>query len=142
MAEPPALYEDSVVWLEDIEPLDYVRTIGDYRGSRRGRPRTNWLEGQGRLVGYTTVDHNNTGMPHSFHRRVFWLTNHDRDSDPDGVYEMGEPNEAVDPRTIAPGESGRSTIRSWFGTGDRAEAFMRRSVEEGWATTPSDLGDQ
>jgi hypothetical protein len=68
------------------------------RYGRFGPPRT--LEGAP-----------NTGQPGTFKRRVFFLKDHDRDSEPDGVYRSpGEPCEAVDPRLISPGLGRRSML--------------------------------
>lgn len=41
-----------------------------------------------------------------FARRVFWLKDHDRDSDPTGCYATDAPAEAVDPRAVRPMKSG------------------------------------
>jgi hypothetical protein len=38
-----------------------------------------------------------------FTRRLFFLKDYDRDSDPTGIYQTGEPAEAVDPRKVEPG---------------------------------------
>ncbi|MFI7234379.1 DUF6009 family protein [Streptomyces cyaneofuscatus] len=50
-------------------------------------------------------------------RRVFSLLPHDRDAEPDGLYRAEAPGEAVEPRTIRPGQVGRRTARSQRGTG-------------------------
>jgi hypothetical protein len=38
-----------------------------------------------------------------FTRRLFFLKDYDRDSDPTGIYQIGEPCEAIDPRQVRPG---------------------------------------
>lgn len=102
--------EDGLVWLEDVEKLDYVRPIFVGASTRAGR--LPWRPSQGRLVGYTTVSENNTGVPNHFMRRAFYLHDHDRDSDPTGVYGRNNyPTEAVDPRTLGPKLAGEKTPR-------------------------------
>lgn len=102
--------EERIVWLEDITRLDYVRQAVVYAGTRRRRVRWD----VGRLVGYAVLRPDATGSaPGTFERRAFWVAAHDRDSEPSGVYRSGAPSEAVDPRTIAPGEPGELTDRAW-----------------------------
>ena len=102
--------ETRIVWDEDVSSLDYVRegiyAVAGYR--RRGPVRT-----PGRRVGYAEVSRNEGGPV--IHRRIFWLAEHDRDSEPDGCYASGAPSEAVDPRTVRPGVPGRLTERAWGG---------------------------
>ena len=93
------LHEDGIVWLEDIEKLDYVRVAMGHSSTRKGRPRFH-----GRLVGYATVSRNNTDIPGHFDRRCFTLQRND-------PYDGGCPCEAVDPRTLAPNQSGEKTDR-------------------------------
>ncbi|NJP98907.1 hypothetical protein HCN51_57465 [Nonomuraea sp. FMUSA5-5] len=50
--------------------------------------------------------------PRGFLRRVFWVKPHDRSEDPGGIYAHDCPTEAVDPRTVAPGQEGYVTIRA------------------------------
>jgi hypothetical protein len=106
--------EESIVWDEDVSRLDYVREI-ELSAYARRRP-TPW-HGEGRRVGYTVLgaDAHNDGYPRAFQRRLFFLKKHDRDSAPDGVYSLGAPCEAVDPRTIRPGYRGVLTDRAWGG---------------------------
>ncbi|MFC7979050.1 DUF6009 family protein [Streptomyces cinereoruber] len=106
--------EVEVVWLEDIDTLDYVRQSLDRVNSRTGKPR---YERDGRLVGYTNLAKNATRDPDSglWPRRTFFLLPHDRDSNPTGDYAVGAPGEAIDPRTIAPGNAGAKTLRSQKG---------------------------
>lgn len=106
--------EESITWLEDIDKLDYVRQILTTLPTRKRAPRRSRISG--RLVGYGVLkatapaELDNPGM---FMRRVFTLASHDRDSQPDGVYKVGAPMEAVDPRTVAAGVPGRLTDRAW-----------------------------
>ncbi|MEV6404055.1 DUF6009 family protein [Streptomyces sp. NPDC003011] len=114
--------EVEVVWLEDSANLDYVRQALDKVNNRRGKPR---YDRAGRIVGYTNLAADAERDPDSglFARRVFFLLPHDRDSDPNGDYEVGAPGEAVDPRTIEPGKVGAKTPRSQQGrTADIAPA--------------------
>jgi hypothetical protein len=100
--------EEAIVWEEDIDRLDYVREVWATAYSRR-RP-VPW-HGEGRRVGYSVLraDSPNTGQPGTFKRRVFFLKDHDRDSEPEGVYGTPDaPCEAVDPRLVMVGDSPRS----------------------------------
>ena len=85
---------------------DYVRESYVMRSRRSGKP--GW-RGEGRLVGYAELRPDAPGIgPQAFERRVFWLKDQDRDTSPDGPYATGTPAEAVDPRTVAVGQAGRS----------------------------------
>jgi len=98
--------EERLVWLEDVDGLDYVRESRVVRTRRSGN--LVW-RGEGRLVGYAELRPDAPGIgPQAFERRVFWLKDHDRDSSPDGPFATGTPAEAVDPRTVAVGQAGRS----------------------------------
>ncbi|MFF9347117.1 DUF6009 family protein [Streptomyces sp. NPDC014734] len=103
--------ETGLVWLEDITLLDYVRQSLDRLPTRRGRPA---YRRDGRMVGYATLGPGARASRSSgtFRRRVFWLLPHDRDSEPEGLYAVGAPAEAVDPTTLAPTRTGRRTRRS------------------------------
>lgn len=111
IAEDELVYEADLVWLEDISTLDYVRQSLDRLPTRRGKPA---YHRDGRMVGYALLGPGAKPSRSSgtFRRRVFWLLPHDRDSEPEGLYAMGAPAEAVDPRTLAPGSKGRKTERS------------------------------
>lgn len=108
------MHEDRLVWLEDISALDYVRQSLDRVARRRGRPP---YHRPGRLVGYAELSNEAKASraSGSFVRRVFWLAPHDRDQQPDGTYAAAAPSEAVDPRTVAPKETGDKTERSQGG---------------------------
>ncbi|MGW7276605.1 DUF6009 family protein [Streptomyces sp. NPDC054864] len=116
-------HEAELVWLEDIEDLDYVRQSLDRLPSRRGRPP---YHRDGRMVGYALLGPQAKASRSSgtFRRRVFWLLPHDRDSDPAGLYASSAPAEAVDPRTLAAGSKGYKTERSEGGPPSRAMREM------------------
>lgn len=107
--------EQSIVWEEDIDDLDYVREFV-VEANTRQRPVPWGDNREGRRVGYAVLfaDSRNDGRPGTFNRRVFFLKDYDRDSDPEGPYsDYGAPSEAVDPRTVAPGVPGTITDRAW-----------------------------
>lgn len=103
--------ETELVWLEDFDSLDYVRQSLDRLPTRRGKPA---YHRDGRMVGYARLGPRAKPSRSSgtFRRRVFWLMPHDRDSVPKGLYASGAPAEAIDPRTLSPGNKGRKTERS------------------------------
>lgn len=109
--------EEAIVWLDNLERYDYVRESLDcWTPRRRGRIR--WP--LGRLIGYTELRRDAAPWmpaddigPAAFVRRVFWVKEHDRSEQPDGIYAVGCPVEAVDPRTVTPGVLGDKTTRTW-----------------------------
>lgn len=105
------VHEDELVWLEDTTTLQYVRQSLDRLPSRRGRPP---FHRDGRMIGYAVLgpDAKASRQSGTFLRRVFWLAPHDRDGRPDGLYATGAPSESVDPRTLAPAQTGYKTERS------------------------------
>ncbi|MFE5199043.1 DUF6009 family protein [Streptomyces sp. NPDC056601] len=111
ITEDEIRHESDLVWLEDIAELDYVRQSLDRLPTRRGKPA---YHRDGRMVGYATLAPQAKASRSSgtFRRRVFWLLPHDRDAQPEGLYETGAPAEAVDPRTLAAGTKGYKTERS------------------------------
>ncbi|MFJ8547220.1 DUF6009 family protein [Streptomyces sp. NPDC093586] len=111
IAEDDLAHEEGLVWLEDISRLDYVRQSLDRLPTRRGKPA---YHRDGRLVGYARLGAaaKPSRSSGTFRRRVFWLLPHDRDADPEGLYATGAPAEAVDPRTLTPGNKGHKTERS------------------------------
>ncbi|MFE5541242.1 DUF6009 family protein [Streptomyces sp. NPDC056519] len=112
LIEPRQIAQESgVVWLEDINGLDYVRQSLERLPSRQGRPP---YHRDGRMVGYAVLGPaaRPSRASGTFLRRVFWLLPHDRDQQPDGSYAFSSPTEAVDPRTLVPGDPGRRTQRS------------------------------
>ncbi|OIJ99089.1 DUF6009 family protein [Streptomyces monashensis] len=104
-------HEAELVWLEDIDALDYVRQSLDRLPTRKGRPA---YHRDGRMVGYAllSTDAKPSRASGTFRRRVFWLLPHDRDSQPDGLYATGAPAEAIDPRTLDARVKGYKTERS------------------------------
>ncbi|MFF1594100.1 DUF6009 family protein [Streptomyces sp. NPDC058286] len=111
ITEDEIRHESDLVWLEDITELDYVRQSLDRLPTRRGKPA---YHRDGRMVGYATLAPQAKASRSSgtFRRRVFWLLPHDRDTQPEGLYETGAPAEAVDPRTLGAGTKGYKTERS------------------------------
>ncbi|GGU62492.1 MULTISPECIES: DUF6009 family protein [Streptomyces] len=111
ITEDEISHETDLVWLENVDNLDYVRQSLDRLPTRKGKPA---YHRDGRMVGYAVLG--NTAKPSrasgTFRRRVFWLLPHDRDSEPDGLYTTGAPAEAVDPRTLEPRIKGYKTERS------------------------------
>jgi hypothetical protein len=109
--------EERIVWEEDISGLDYVREVVCEAGTRQ-RPVPWHKHEVGRRVGYAVLksDAKNTGCPGEFYRRLFFLKDHDRDREPNGVYSWTAPFEAVDPRTVRPGCPGELAERAWGGT--------------------------
>lgn len=102
-------HECEIVWQEDISKLDYVREVVVLTGTRQRPARYH----AGRRIGYAVLDKKAPSSSGYFQRRVFILLPHDRDSQPDGVYKVGAPVEAVDPRTVLPKVYGQLTERAW-----------------------------
>ncbi|MFD4482983.1 DUF6009 family protein [Streptomyces sp. NPDC058471] len=111
ITEDEIRHESQLVWLEDITDLDYVRQSLDRLPDRRRKPA---YHRDGRMVGYAVLAPQAKASRSSgtFRRRVFWLLPHDRDAQPEGLYETGAPAEAVDPRTLEAGTKGYKTERS------------------------------
>ncbi|MFD7403422.1 DUF6009 family protein [Streptomyces sp. NPDC059866] len=87
--------------------------------------------GPGRRVGYAVLraDAQSGAVPGKYVRRVFWVKEHDRSEQPDGLYKTSAPSGAVDPRTVAPGVWGELTERAW-GAPFPASEQVRQSVVE------------
>lgn len=98
--------ETEIVWLEDIENLDYVREALVQTVKSRGPVRK---IAAGRNVGYANV--RRVPGARFYERRLFYLKPYDRDSG-DPVYQIGCPSEAIDPRTVQVGVPGRKTPRA------------------------------
>ncbi|MGW1530278.1 DUF6009 family protein [Streptomyces sp. NPDC002159] len=111
ITEDEISHETALVWLEDIESLDYVRQSLDRLPTRKGKPA---YHRDGRMVGYALLGSEARASRASgtFRRRVFWLLPHDRDSQPNGLYAASAPVEAIDPRTLGPCVKGYKTERS------------------------------
>ncbi|MFE2337542.1 DUF6009 family protein [Streptomyces sp. H23] len=112
-------HEAELVWLEDVDQLDYVRQSLDRLPTRKGKPP---YHRDGRMVGYAILgpEAKASRASGTFRRRVFWLLPHDRDTEPDGLYARSAPAEAVDPRTLQPRVKGYKTERSEGGPPSRA----------------------
>jgi hypothetical protein len=100
--DDPLAYEKSIVWLEDVSQLRYVRvkTVGA-ANSRRGPL---YLDGDGRVVGYSklTPDAPRNSQATGYRRRIFYLQPRDY-----AGRETPIPHGAIDPRTILPGVAGQ-----------------------------------
>lgn len=100
--DDPLLFEKSIVWLEDVAALPFVRVkMVRTALSRRGAIT---LGDGGRVVGYAKLTPNAPQSPasHGYRRRVFYLKTDDA---ADRDTSLADP--AYDPRTIFPGEKGR-----------------------------------
>lgn len=103
VVESPAdslAFEKSIVWLEDITSLPFVRSVHvRCARSRRGRLRVNSGE---RVVGYSKLQADAPRDPQTarYTRRLFYL------KETDLLLPGLPPRNAVDPRTILPGISG------------------------------------
>ncbi|MFE1242101.1 DUF6009 family protein [Streptomyces tendae] len=113
-------HEAELVWLEDVDQIDYVRQSLDRLPTRKGKPPP--YHRDGRMVGYAILgpEAKASRASGTFRRRVFWVLPHDRDSEPDGRYAKSAPAEAVDPRTLQPRVKGYKTERSEGGPPSRA----------------------
>jgi hypothetical protein len=99
--DDPLAYEKSIVWLEDITKLGYVRVVRVCCAkSRRGPLELNSGE---RVVGYAKLmpDAPRDTKTQRFARRLFYLKDLDRSGMNDKI-----PVTAVDPRSILPGIAG------------------------------------
>ena len=99
--EDPLAYEKSVVWLEDVTALPFVRVVQvRCAKSRRGRLRLSSAE---RVVGYSKLMADAPRDPRTkrFTRRLFYLKDGDGASANDAP-----PEHAVDPGTVLPGVPG------------------------------------
>jgi hypothetical protein len=106
-------HEQRLVWECDPSRFEYVRQRIERCGTRQ---RGVTLSSRGERVGYAIL------APYAprlrkgtWERRVFYVTDWDRSEDPTGPYDWSAPHEAVDPRTLEPGEVGRITRRAWAG---------------------------
>ncbi|MDG5807493.1 DUF6009 family protein [Streptomyces ossamyceticus] len=106
-------HEDHIVWIEEVEAFDYVRQSVSRSVSSRSGPVA-WT-GAGRRVGYAVLRHDapSGAVPGRYVRRVFWVKDHDRSEQPNGIYRDSAPSGAVDPRTVAPGVWGELTEHAW-----------------------------
>ena len=101
--DDPLAYEKSIVWLENIDVLSYVRVVRvSCAKSRRGPLVVNSGE---RVVGYAKLmpDAPRDAKTQRFARRLFYLEDSDRP-----VNTVTVPTTAVDPRSILPGMAGEA----------------------------------
>ena len=101
--DDPLAYEKSIVWLEDINHLGYVRVVRVCCAkSRRGPLVVNSGE---RVIGYAKLmaDAPRDATTQRFARRLFYL----KDSDP-ADESVSVPATAVDPRSVLPGVAGEA----------------------------------
>ncbi|MGW2232204.1 DUF6009 family protein, partial [Streptomyces formicae] len=99
ITEDEIRHESELVWLEDVTNLDYVRQSLDRLLTRGSKPA---YHRDGRMVGYAMLapQAKSSRSSGTFRRRVFWLLPHDRDMQPEGLYETGNgpPPHAAGPR--------------------------------------------
>ncbi len=100
----PLAYEKSILWLQDIDSVRFVRTV-DVRCARSRRGALNLSTGE-RVIGYSklTPDAPRDRETHCYTRRLFYL----KPSDTDELSRV--PVDAVDPRTVLPGVHGETPI--------------------------------
>ena len=100
----PIAYEASIVWLEDINQIDFVRfMLATTCETRTGKliPQSN-----GRILGYSKLTVDAPTNPNGFYtRRIFFRFAGD-DNCPH------PPKDVIDPLTIAPGERGAELAKS------------------------------
>jgi hypothetical protein len=99
--DDPLAYEKSIVWLEDISRLGYVRVVRVCCATSRRGPLV--LNSGERVVGYAKLmpDAPRDTKTQRFARRLFYLKDRDH-TDENGAI----PATAVDPRSILPGVIG------------------------------------
>lgn len=100
-AEHPLAYEKSIVWLENIDRLRFVR-VAQVRCAKSRRGPLVLSSGE-RVVGYSKLlpDAPRDKATQRYSRRLFYVT--DQDTRTDAV---STPMAAVDPRTVFPGIEG------------------------------------
>lgn len=102
----PLAFEKSVVWLQPIRELDFVRIAWVRNAQSRRGPLQ--VRGVGMALGYTklTTDAPRDPVTKNFARRLFYLTEDDLllnlNQIPSGVY---------DPKTILPGVMGEAPVQ-------------------------------
>jgi hypothetical protein len=118
----PLAFEKSIVWLQPLSELDFVRTAYVRNAQSRRGPLI--VRGVGMVLGYSklTADAPRDSATKNFTRRLFYLTEDDLQLNlnqiPPGVY---------DPMTILPGETGSAPVvkddrgyPAWVGRSDTA----------------------
>lgn len=92
--------------------MPYVREFLNYScRKRKGKIEYKSWE----IVGYAELEKNAdiNIMNGLYIRRCFWLKEYDRANQPDGIYRVGCPVEAIDPLTVNPKVIGKMTDRAW-----------------------------
>lgn len=93
-----------IVWLEDPLKYSYLReTVYISTSPQKIRLKTPIWEGQAKIIGYEIIDREHEAARDTYERRVWWLKKHDRDLDPEGVYQYNHPYEAVLPDSVGVG---------------------------------------
>jgi len=117
----PLAYEKSIVWLENIDAVRFVRAV-EVRCARSRRGPLSLSTGQ-RVIGYAklTADAPRDPRTESFTRRLFYLKTSDAD-EPSSI-----PPDALDPRTILPGVRGDAPVT----TTDPAAQSVRETLQPG-----------
>ncbi len=102
--QDPLAYERSILWLEDIDTVRFVRTV-EVRCARSRRGALNLNSGE-RVIGYAklTTDAPRDRETDCYTRRLFYLKPSDTDEG------SRVPQDAVDPRTVLPGVRGETPI--------------------------------
>lgn len=104
--------ESCIIWLEDIDQLDYVREAWFLTSGHLGEPTQDEAPPRARVVGYAVILLSTMrNAPPLFWRRVFYLRDYDRDTTPE-PFDMTAPHIAVDPRTVAANVCGLLTERA------------------------------
>ena len=100
--DDPLAYEKSIVWLEDITKLGYVRVVRVCCATSRRGPLV--LNSGARVVGYAKLmpDAPRDTKTQRFARRLFYMKDLDRED-----VNRTIPATAVDPRSILPGIVGK-----------------------------------
>lgn len=99
----PLAFEKSIVWLEPIDELDFVRVAYVRNATSRRGPI--YVRGVGMVVGYSklTVDAPRDPSSRTFTRRVFYLKEEDL------LLNLNQiPAGVTDPKTILPGIEGEA----------------------------------
>lgn len=100
--------EERIVWLRDPRQFAYLRE-GIMCTTRSSGPISGrYIEDLAFIVGYAECLPKSAGHGRmAYRRRFWWLKEHDRDLDPQGVYARGRPAEAVDPASIGVNQMSR-----------------------------------
>ena len=99
----PLAFEKSIVWLQPIETLDFVRVVTIRHAKSRRGPLL--VKGAGVILGYSklTSDAPRDPQTNTYTRRLFYL------KEDDFELNMNQfPEGAIDPQTVLPGIAGES----------------------------------